>query len=111
MTREAYGGALGGFEWSVNIVPKGKPAPPEKEISLFQAGTLDGEKLVWKEPHRLDILFDRAEIESFRNIWGSYESKDGSGNETKGYYVEIRLVPASPDFSLLTPDGDFRSHP
>ncbi|MGH9744503.1 MAG: hypothetical protein ACRD59_00155 [Candidatus Acidiferrales bacterium] len=111
ITREAYGGAAGGFEWFVNIVPKGKSVSGNRSLSLFQAGTLDGEKLVWTEPHRLDVLFDRAEIESYRNFWGSHEVEDVGPNLERDYLVEIRLVPSSPDFSWLTPRGDLRPRP
>jgi hypothetical protein len=80
-------------------------------VPVFQAEPLDGEALVWKEPHRLDILYDSAGIEIFHNLWGSSEFEDNGQKGKRQYLVEIRLVPKSPDFSLLTSDGDFRPRP
>lgn len=108
IVRQAWGGAAGGFEWRVFIVPKGKPAPSDDSHALFEAGTLAGEKLVWNQPHLLEIHFDVAEIEQFRNYWGLYEVQDVGSTGEHNYGVEIRLVPASPDFSLMTPEGGFR---
>jgi hypothetical protein len=108
MTRQPWGGGAGGFEWRVFIVLKGKAAPQGDSHALFQAGTLTGEKLVWNQPHLLEIHFDVADIEQFRNLWGLYEVQDVGPTGEHGYDVEVRLVPSSPDFSLLTPEGAFR---
>ena len=109
MIRESYGGALGGFEWNVFIVPKGKKAPTDKRRAVFQAPILTAEKLVWNQAHLLEIHYDIAHIERFRNLWGLWEVRDVGSRGEHDYEVEIRLVPSSPDFSMLTPDGRFRN--
>jgi hypothetical protein len=106
-TREPVGGVLGGVYWNVFIVPKANAAPKDEKNSLLYAAVLRGQKLVWKQNHLLEVHYDIAHIEEFRNLWGSSELQGGS--ERKGnYYIEVRLVPTSPDFSFLTPDGGFK---
>jgi hypothetical protein len=107
MTREAIGGSLGGVYWNVFIVPKGAVAPKDGKKSLLYAAVLRGEKLLWKQNHLLEVHYDIAHIEEFRNLWGSNEAEDRSWR-TGDYLTEVRLVPSSPDFSFLTPDGGFR---
>jgi hypothetical protein len=107
ITREASpGGALGSLYWNVFIVPKGAAAPKNNKHTLFTADGLRGEKLVWTQKHLLDIHYDFAEIDEFRNNWGENEVQD-RGWKKGDYLVEVRLVPSS-DFSLLTPDGDIK---
>jgi hypothetical protein len=106
MTRKSVGGVLGGVYWSVFIVPKGTPAPNDDDHTLLYAAVLRGEMLAWKHPHLLEIHYNLAHIEQFRNLWGSNELQ-GRGWRKGDYLVEVRLVPSSPDFSFLTPDGDF----
>jgi len=108
MIRQPWGGGAGGFEWRVFIVPKGKPAPDDNSHAIFQAGTLTGENLVWDQPHLLEIHFDVADIELFRNLWGLYEVQDVGPAGEHNFAVEVKLAPSSPDFSLLTPDGEYR---
>jgi hypothetical protein len=108
MTLETVGGVLGGgVYWYVFIVPKGDAAPKGDKNSLLYASVLRGEKLVWKQNHLLEVHYDIAHIEEFQNLWGSYELQ-GRGWRTGDYLAEVRLVPSSPDFSLLTLDGDFK---
>ena len=107
--RESYGGALGGFEWNVFIVPKGNETPTDNRRAVFQAPTLTAEKLVWNQAHLLEIHYDVAHIERFRNLWGLWEVRDVGSRGERDYEVEIRLVPSSPDFSILTPNGSFRN--
>jgi hypothetical protein len=108
ITREASpGGALGSLYWNVFIIPKGDAAPKEDKHSLFTATVMRGEKLVWKQNHLLEIHYDIAEIEEFRNFWGSNEVQD-RGEREGDYLAELRLVPSSPDFSLLSPDGNIK---
>ena len=95
------------IDWYVNIVPKGQEPSPHAQ-HILQAGTLIGAKLVWAQPHLLEIHYDEAGIDQFRNWWGLNEvqpDKKGAGD----YFVEIRLAPSSPDFSLLNPNGQFKS--
>jgi hypothetical protein len=107
MTREVTGGSLGGAYWNVFIVPKGIATPTDDKKSLLYAAVLRGEKLLWKQNHLLEVQYDIAHIEEFRNLWGSNEAEDRSWR-TGDYLTEVRLVPSSPDFSFLTPDGGFK---
>jgi len=68
---------------------------------------LTDEKLVWTQEHLLEIRYDIAEINQFTNIWGSSEIQNGREGRNE-YLVEIRLAPSPRDFSLLTPNGEFR---
>jgi hypothetical protein len=97
---ELWGGAVGGINWYVYVVPRGKAAPRDGKNPLFFADELTGEKIVWNKTYLVEIHYDKAEIMSFRNICTTYEN----GIE----YVELRLVPSSGDYSLLTPEGSFR---
>ena len=107
LIRESRGGAWTGWDWYVYIVAKGSTVHLDYSHSIFYASTLTGEKLVWSQEHLLEIHYDIAEIERFRNLWGSNEIPNvGSAGEQ--YFVEIQLKPASPGFSLLSPDGRFR---
>jgi hypothetical protein len=109
MIREDGGGALGGFEWYAYIVAKGNAVDARKSHEIFHAGTLMGEKFVWSQPHLLEIHYDMANIEQFRNLWGLYEIQNVGSEGQRDYLVEIRLVPSSRGFSLLTPDGGSKS--
>jgi hypothetical protein len=104
---ESYDGAIGGFEWRVYLVTKGKKVTKELK-PLFVASTLAGEKLKWRQDHLLEIKYDLAHIESFRNLWGLSEVENVGSTGERDYYVEVRLAPSTPDFSILTPDGSFR---
>jgi len=108
MTEETVGPVLGGgVYWNVFIVPKGDSAPKDDKNSLLNASVLRGEKLVWNQNHLLEVHYDIAEIEKFRNFWGSNEVQD-RGWQKGDYLAEVRLVPSSPDFSLLSPNGDLK---
>jgi hypothetical protein len=109
ITRETVGGSLGGVYWNAFVVPKGDALPKDDQNSLLYAEVLKGEKLVWKQNHLLEIHYDIAHIEQFRNLWGSNELRGrGQGWRRGDYLVEVRLVPTSSDFSFLNSDGDFR---
>ncbi len=107
LTREDGGGAAGGWEWYVYIVAKGNPVVRPGSHELFNAGTLTDEKIMWNQEHLLEIHYDIAEINQFTNIWGSSQLQNGREGRNE-YFVEIRLAPAPRDFSLLTPNGEFR---
>lgn len=109
MIREDGGGALGGFEWYAYIVAKGKAVDARKSHEIFHAGTLMGGKLAWSQPHLLEIRYDVANIEQFRNLWGLAEIQNVGSQGERDYFVEIRLMPSSDGFSLLTPNGGFKS--
>ena len=108
LVREDGGGAAGGWEWYVYVVAKGSAVDERNSHSIFNAGTLRGEKIVWNQQHLLEIRYDIAGINQFRNLWGSDEIHNVGSTGEREYLVEIRLVPSSQDFSLLTPDGGFR---
>lgn len=107
MTRETIGGVLGGVYWNVFIVTKDAPTPKDDNNTILNAAVLRGESLNWKQNHLLEIHYDLAHIEQFRNLWGSNEV-DGRGWRKGDFLAEVRLVPSSPDFSFLTPEGDFK---
>ncbi len=107
MTREAVGGVLGGVYWNVFKVPKNAPAPKDDTNTILYAAVLRGESLVCTQNHLLEIHYNLAHIEQFRNLWGSNEVQ-GRGWRKGDYSAEVRLVPSSPDFSFLTPEGDFQ---
>jgi hypothetical protein len=109
MTRESIGGVLGGVYWDIFIVPKGTPVPErDNKNTILEAAVLTGDKLVWKQNHLLEVHYDMAHIEQFRNLWGSNEVRGGSWRKGD-YLVEVRLAPSSSDFSFITRDGDFKS--
>ena len=107
MVLEQYGGAIGGEDWFVYIVPKGKLVPVSSD-PVFVAGELDHEKLIWKQEHLLEIQYDVGQINSFRNLWCSHEVEDVGPYGERDYCVEIRLTPLSPDSSVLDSNGNFR---
>ena len=75
---------------------------------VFQAGKMRGEKLTWSEPHLIELCYDVALIEHFRNLWSLDEIGDAGALGERDYHVEIRLVPSTTSYSLLNPDGRFR---
>jgi hypothetical protein len=109
LVRDPYGSAAGGgVNWNVYITTKGTPIRMKAAHELFRADPLTGGQLVWKGDHFLEIHYDIAHIHEFRNLWGLHELEDVGSKGERDYGVEIRLVPSS-DFSVLTPDGSFRS--
>ncbi|MGA2509545.1 MAG: hypothetical protein ABSG27_04895 [Candidatus Acidiferrales bacterium] len=109
MICEMYRGAVGGINWYVYIVPKGEAAPSDARRAVLAASDMTREKLLWTKPHLLQVQYDRAEIENFRNLWALDQVEDVGPSGDRDYFVEIRLAPSSPDFSLLTPEGNFRT--
>ena len=74
---------------------------------MFTATSVRNAKLFWRHPHLLEVRYQRALILDFTNLWSTnvLETKWFSSEEP--YWIEIRLVPSSPDFSILTPEGGF----
>ena len=107
MVREMRGGAVGGIDWRVFIVRKGNPVPDNWRSVVFRSDKLNGEKLVWRQPHLLEIHYDFADINHFHNLWALDQIEDVGPTGEHDYFVEVRLAPSSPDFSYLTPNGDF----
>ena len=100
LLEDTSGGTLGGVFWSVYVVPKGSAVPKDALKRLFFADELTKGAIAWSKPHLLEIHYDKASIMQFRNI----STKSETGLE----YVELRLVPSS-EYSLLTPEGAWRS--
>ena len=107
LIREDGGGAPGGRDWSVYIVSTGSPVIRPNAHDVFTAGKLRNEKITREQEYLLGIHYDIAAIDSFRNLWVSSELQPNSGLRDN-YFVEIRLMPTSDTFSLLTPDGYFK---
>ncbi len=114
LVREDGGGAPGGWEWYVYIVSKGS-AVSTGPGAIFNAGTLEGCVLTWSSPHLLGVGYGIAHINQFSNLWDASaleRSLDVSNQDRaligREYLVEVRLIPSSPDYSLLTPTGAFK---
>jgi len=111
LTQDFYGGAVGGgVDSNIYIVRKGSPVKMDTAHTILQADPFTQGKLVWKQDHLLQIYYDVAHIEEFRNLWGLHEVEDVGSTGERDFEVEIRLEPLSGDFSMLTPGGSFR-HP
>ena len=108
MVEQEWGGAVGGYIWDVYIDPKGEPSPIDERKAVFHSNRLSKPYLLWNKPHLLEIGYNVAEVGQFRNLWANYGPKYAGHPDKYGYFVEVRLVPFSPDYSLLTPDGKFR---
>ncbi|MGH9699157.1 MAG: hypothetical protein ACRD5R_05910 [Candidatus Acidiferrales bacterium] len=110
LVRDPYGGAIGGgIYWDVYIVTKGNPIHMKSAKEIFRADSMTNGSLVWKGNHLLEIHYDIAQIEQFRNLWGLHEVEDVGSRGERDFEVEIRLAPTSGDFSLLKSDGGFRN--
>ena len=109
LIQDSYGGAVGGgIESDVYVVRKGASIGTDKAHTVLQAEPFTGGRLVWKQDHLLEIHYDIARIEQFRNVWGLWEVEDVGSTGQRDFEVEIRLEPSSGDFSILTPDGSYR---
>jgi hypothetical protein len=95
----------GGVNWYVCIVGKGQPAISAKEAVMMSTRN---ETVLWREPHLLEIHYDRAEILDFTNLWSTNMIETQWFSTKEPYWIEIRLVPSSATFSILTPDGSFQ---
>ena len=106
--QDFYGGAVGGgVDSEVYIVRKGAPVKLDTAHTILQADPFTKTKLVWKQDHLLQIYYDVAHIERFRNLWGLHEVENVGSTGERDFDVEIRLEPLS-EFSILAPDGSFR---
>jgi hypothetical protein len=66
-----YGGAVGGgVESDVYIVKKGGAAKMDTARKILRAEPFTSGKLVWKQDHLLQIHYDVAHLERFRDLWG-----------------------------------------
>jgi hypothetical protein len=109
LVREPIGGAIGGgVNWNVYITNKGAPIQVRLAHEIFQADPMVGGQLTWEGSHLLEIRYDVAKINEFRNLWGLHEIEDVGSKGERDFNVEVRLVPSSSDFSLLNQDGSFK---
>ena len=107
LTLFMYGGGPGGIDWNVSIVRRGVVVRSGLH-PVFSSSKMGDGKLLWKQPRLLEIQYDVADIDQFRNVWCSAEVEDVGGYGQRDYCVEVRLAPTAPDFSALTPQGAFR---
>ena len=108
LTQDLYGGAVGGgVDSEVYIVRKGAPVKLDTAYTILQADPFTQGKLVWKQDHLLQIYYDVAHIERFRNLRGLHELENVGSTGERDFNVEIRLEPLA-DFAILAPDGSFR---
>jgi hypothetical protein len=80
--------------YEVYIVKHGDPfaqVPP-----VFSGQEMEHPALVWADPRLLEVRYDRARIEDFRNSW----KLPGSDS-----LIQIGLVPSSRSFSYLNQSG------
>jgi len=90
-------------EYSVSVVAKGGSVPTDRTQYVFLAADAVSLQIRWKQPHLLEIAYDRAFIDSFRNV--TYPLGTAGNEESWRYGVEIRLAPSSTGFSYLE-NGD-----
>lgn len=84
---------------SVSVVPKGAGFSEEAARRVLIADDLAGGKLVWKQSHLLEIIYDHGLIEGYLSVTHPF-AKPGVRDSWQ-YEVETRLAPTSPDFSYL----------
>lgn len=99
-------GATTSLETLVLIVEPGGQVKTQKLLNskaMFRASHLKNFKVVWKEPKLLEIQYDEARIDQFKNLWESWKGRDMS------YAVEVRLNPTSSTFSV--PFEDRKPYP
>jgi hypothetical protein len=93
-------GAPCGFTYALSIVRKGAPAAKDSLRQVFLADDVVNLQVRWREPHLLDVAYDRALILAFSNV--SYPLASPGNRESYEYAVEIRLSPSSSRFSYLS---------
>jgi len=91
---EGYGGAAGSIDWYIYIVLKDKPVPSDGLLPVFEANTQTGGEPVWKGPHVLEIHYEFAYIQGFRNMWWSHEVENVGPLGERDWDVQIHLSPS-----------------
>lgn len=86
-------------EYSVSVVPREGRVPTDPAQYVFQADEIVSPQIRWKQPHLLEIAYDRAFIDSFRNM--AYPLGKSGNEKSWRYAVEVRLSPSSSGFSYL----------
>jgi hypothetical protein len=89
--------AAGNIDWYIYIVRKGKSVPSDGLRPIFAASTLNGGQPVWKDPHVLEIHYDFAYIERFRNVWWSHEVENVGPLGERDWDIQIHLSPSNGD--------------
>ena len=92
-------GAPCSLNYFVSIVPKGGAASLDQAKQVFLADDAVNLQIRWSEPHLLEIGYDRALIQRFRNV--AYPFATQGDARSWQYMTEIRLAPSS-RFSYLT---------
>ena len=82
------GGATVGFSYNLFIVPVG--GRPKNGTEILVADRIRNVSVRWREPKRLEVIYDAARIFDFANFWHDRDL------DNFGYVVEIRLIPSSP---------------
>jgi len=104
----SYGGAAGGgVDTNLYIVRKGAPVFMKPGHEVLTADPMWGGRLVWKREHLLEVHYDIAYINGFRNLWGLHEIENVGSVGERNFEVEMQLMPTS-DTSALKPDGSYR---
>jgi len=85
--------------YSVYIVPNGRITPSDAKRAIFSADDMVDARILWKQPHLLEIAYEKALIYSFRNV--SYPLGEAGDEGGWRYGVEIRLAPNTQGFSYL----------
>ena len=108
LMRYICGGAVGGgVDSNVYIVRKGASVVPKRGSEILRADPMSGGALAWKRDHLLQVQYDIAYIQAFRNVWGLHEVENVGATGERDFEVEIQLSPKS-DASELKYDGSFR---
>lgn len=85
--------------YSITVVPRGGAVPADPDKQMFLADDVANPRILWKESHLLDIAYDKALIQSFRNV--TYPLGKSGNVESWRYAVEAHLSPSSAGFSYL----------
>ena len=87
-----------GPAWGVYIVSRGAKVEEGGLLSrmftqperILQASSIRGANLVWQDPHLLEVDYEGADINDFRNLWVPSSSRGA-------FVVEITLHPSAKD--------------
>jgi hypothetical protein len=82
------GGATVDFSYNLFIVPFG--GRPKNGTQVLVADRIKNLSVKWREPKRLEVIYDAARIFNFFNFWHDRDL------DNYGYVVEIRLMPNNP---------------
>jgi hypothetical protein len=92
-----------GLDYALSVVRKGAPPAKDSLQQVFLGDDVLNLRVRWKEPHLLEVGYDRAMILDFRNV--TYPLAQPGNLDSYHYGVEIQLSPSSTHFSYLK-DGN-----